>query len=112
MNGLLTKTNFRWYLFGLLLSLALASGATSRAYAQAVYGSIAGNVTDSSERRLPTAVIDCGIGAVDAVIASTVTACALPAPLSAVTGPLAPPDPTETGALPAAPPAVLCWPNQ
>ena len=66
------------------------------------------SVTDSSERRLPTAVIDCGIGAVATVMASTITAGAAPPALSESGPPRA-----GAGDLPAAAPApVRCWPNQ
>jgi hypothetical protein len=71
MNGLLTKTHIRWYLLGLLVSLALASGASPKAYAQAVYGSIAGNVTDSSGAGVPGATVT--ITSVERQTSTTVT---------------------------------------
>ena len=44
------------------------------------------SVTDSSERRLPTAVIVCGIGAVTTLTASTVTSLRGRPPLRAALG--------------------------
>src|SRR5205823_657689 len=60
-------------------------------------------VIDSSERRLPTAVIDCGIGCTATLIASTATALDAP-PLFGAAETV----PAAVGAVP----AVLCVPNQ
>ncbi len=70
-------------------------------------GDLGPHVTDSSERRLPTAVIVCGIGCLPTLAASTATACCPPAAAdlpAAVWG--------AASALPAAPGGPLRVPNQ
>jgi hypothetical protein len=71
MNHLTRRKHIGWYLLGLLVGLILAGGHSPEVRAQAVYGSIAGNVIDSSGAGVTGATVT--ITSVERQTSTTVT---------------------------------------